>query len=162
MLKPFLLTKDLSVRLSKCVYCNKTLMRSDGNHLFYFDTEACGFICRKCKPMRPEHKGRGIPIWENAMADAKSTTLRNAWTIDIEKWFGLRTPTNEQKVKLDNLRDDFKNMADSIMVRCPSNPDRTHAVRQLKESMQTAIASIVCADTWGDLEAPETPESEAS
>lgn len=63
MLEPFLVVQDLSVQLSKCVYCKETLVRGDGNHLFYFDTESSGFICRKCKPMGTEHKGRGIPIW---------------------------------------------------------------------------------------------------
>lgn len=85
----------------------------------------------------------------------KTKTVKNAWQIDIYKWFGLRKPTEAEGKQLTWLRQQYLETAESILEFCPANPDRTHAIRQLKESMQTAISSIVCSDTWDDIPGPK-------
>lgn len=57
-------------------------------------------------------------------------------------------------VTLDRMRREYRLLTRFLLANCPTNPDRTTAIRQLLESMQTAISSIVCADTW------QTPEGD--
>lgn len=82
-------------------------------------------------------------------------TIKNAWQTDVDKWFGLRKPTDDEAVTLDALRRCYLVQSKVLLHLCPANPDRTHAIRQLKESMQTAISSIVCSDTWDDIPGPK-------
>lgn len=68
---------------------------------------------------------------------------------DCHAWFSLRSkPTDEESKALDIVRREYGVLMRVLLNKLPSNPDSTVAIRQLKESMQTAISSIVCADVW--------------
>lgn len=115
----------------------------------------CGeWLCEKCAP---DHEA-SCAYASTAQAEdgaAVETTKKNAWSIDVDKWFGLRKPTEAQKYELDMIRGRYIHLATTLLDTCPANPDRTHAIRQLKESMHTAITAIVCADTWDTLPGPK-------
>ncbi|KKN24890.1 hypothetical protein LCGC14_0890400 [marine sediment metagenome] len=102
----------------------------------------------KSLPGTAEDSGRfGLP--------AITKTVQNAWQINVNKWFGLRAPTQDEAKQLRLLRSKYLGLAYLIVDTCPANPDRTRAIRQLKQSMQTANSSIVCSDTWEDLPGPK-------
>lgn len=63
--------------------------------------------------------------------------------LDIETLFTYHAPTPEQITALANVRASAKDLANVIMQNCPSGPDRTTAIRHLREAVMTANASIV-------------------
>ncbi len=103
-----------------CFVCGTTLVAAENG----------GWTCLKCSPPKATKVGG------------------NYGAIDIDKWFGLRKPTEDEAALMDAVRAVYISVAKGVLEFCPSNPDRTTAIRQLKESMQTAISSIVCADAW--------------
>ena len=60
----------------------------------------------------------------------------------IENIFTYHAPTPEQQEKYLRLRAKAKEMAYVIHECCEPGPDRTHAMRQLRESVMTANQSI--------------------
>jgi len=68
--------------------------------------------------------------------------------LNLKKWFGLRKPSEPEAENMDTLRTRYLELAESVERLCPQNPDRTVAIRKLKESMHVAIGSIVCSDAW--------------
>ena len=60
----------------------------------------------------------------------------------IENIFTYHAPTPEQQVKYVKLRSKAKEMAYVIHECCEPGPDRTHAMRQLREAVMTANQSI--------------------
>lgn len=63
--------------------------------------------------------------------------------LDIETLFTYRAPSDQQIANLQNVREAAKHLAYTIMDNCPSGPDRTTAIRMLRECTMTANASIV-------------------
>lgn len=72
----------------------------------------------------------------------------NYGALDVRSWFQLREPTQEQADKMDALRVIYTNLALDIEKVCSEGADRMAALRLLKQSMHTAIGSIVTADAW--------------
>lgn len=116
-----------------------------------------GFTCASCRVEFPAgedavhwmHKMFCLDCQPKFMVEAKSNRFReDHLPTSVHLWFSLRKPTEQEAKTLDELRRGYGLMARSLLSKCPSNPDRTVAMRQLKESMQTAISSIVCADAW--------------
>lgn len=60
----------------------------------------------------------------------------------IENLFTYHPPTEEQKTAYEHIREKAKELAVIIDVYCPPSPDRTVAMRQLRECVMTANASI--------------------
>lgn len=63
--------------------------------------------------------------------------------MDIETLFTYHAPTELQIQQLKEVREAGKNLARVIMHNCPPGPDRTTAIRKLRETVMTANASIV-------------------
>jgi len=60
----------------------------------------------------------------------------------IEELFTYHAPTEEQKVAYVTIRNAAKNLVHKIDQLCPGGPDRTTAVRKVREAVMTANASI--------------------
>ena len=60
----------------------------------------------------------------------------------IEELFTYHAPTPEQQLKYLAIREAAKALARVIDQSCPAGPDRTAAVRHVREAVMTANASI--------------------
>ena len=63
--------------------------------------------------------------------------------MNIEELFTYHAPNEEQIQQLQEVRTAAKELAYTIMENCPRSPDRTTAIRKLREAVMTANASIV-------------------
>jgi hypothetical protein len=61
----------------------------------------------------------------------------------LDQLFTYHAPDERQKDALKNIRDKAKELAYIIHERCPSGPDRTAAIRLLREAVMTANAAVV-------------------
>lgn len=57
--------------------------------------------------------------------------------------FTYHAPTPEQIQALQNVRIQAKDLARTIVANCPAGPDRSAAIRKLREAVMTANAAIV-------------------
>ena len=62
----------------------------------------------------------------------------------VDVWFRYHTPTPEQIVKYQTIRETAKALALVIVTECPLSADQTAALRKLRECVMTANASIAC------------------
>lgn len=69
-------------------------------------------------------------------------------TLDIQSWFQLRAPTEQEAKDMDTLRATYTDLALDLEILCPEGADRMAALRLLKQSMHTAIGSILTMDAW--------------
>ncbi len=60
----------------------------------------------------------------------------------IEELFTYHKPTPQQEIAYLAIRDGAKQLARIINDCCPAGPDRTTAVRKIREAVMTANASI--------------------
>lgn len=60
----------------------------------------------------------------------------------IEELFTYHAPTPEQKLMYLAIRESAKALVKVIDVHCPAGPDRTVAVRKVREAVMTANAAI--------------------
>lgn len=60
----------------------------------------------------------------------------------IENLFTYHAPTDEQKKSYEVLRKGAMDFARLIDENCPESPDRTAAIRHLREAVMTANAAI--------------------
>jgi hypothetical protein len=60
----------------------------------------------------------------------------------IEKLFTYHKPTDEQTIQYKAIRERAKDLVREIDACCPAGPDRTAAVRHIREGVMTANASI--------------------
>ena len=65
--------------------------------------------------------------------------------LDVARKFRLRKPSPADSPKLDRLRLEAEAFALTILELTPQNADQSAAIRKLHETLQTAIAAIVCA-----------------
>lgn len=72
----------------------------------------------------------------------------NRGALDVQSWFQLREPTEQEAKDMDTLRATYTKLALDLEILCPAGADRMAALRLLKQSMHTAIGSIVTADAW--------------
>jgi hypothetical protein len=61
----------------------------------------------------------------------------------VEHWFTYQSPTPEQVKAMAEIRQAAKCLASLMVTHCPPSPDRTTAIRKLREAVMTANASIV-------------------
>lgn len=148
-----------------CKLCgDKFEMLSD----FTMHAETCvrrGFACEICQTCKKDlsseecHWSDGKGQWwcsdcHSGLCQEKSDLPKvggnQGLPADCHAWFSLRNrkPTEEESKALTIVRREYGVLMRVLLNKLPSNPDRTAAIRQLKESMQTAISSIVCADAW--------------
>ena len=64
-------------------------------------------------------------------------------TEEIVDLFRYHRPTDDMNARFDVVRTAITNAAIAIDSACPAGPDRTAAIRKLKEAQMTANASIV-------------------
>ena len=62
----------------------------------------------------------------------------------FENWFVYHTPTAEQVVSYQRIRNKAKELAYVILEETPVSADQTAALRKLRECVATANASIAC------------------
>lgn len=60
----------------------------------------------------------------------------------IEALFTYHAPDDDQKFRYLQIREAAKSLARIIDLHCPAGPDRTTAIRKLREAVMTANASI--------------------
>lgn len=64
----------------------------------------------------------------------------------LDTWFTHHPPTTGETVlKYAAIRDAGKTFAEVINAQCPDGPDKTVAVRKVREAVMVANASIACA-----------------
>jgi hypothetical protein len=70
--------------------------------------------------------------------DSTSTSV----TDPIEELFMYHPPTESQQLKYHSIRETAKDFVRCIQANCPAGPDRTAAIRKVREAVMTANASI--------------------
>jgi len=63
---------------------------------------------------------------------------------EIDNWFTYHTPSSDQIPRYDTIRRTARILARVILDNCPPSADRSAAIRQLRECVMTANASIAC------------------
>lgn len=63
---------------------------------------------------------------------------------DLDNWFRYHPPTPEQVPVFEKIRDAGYAFAETIMANVPASPDRTVAVRHIREAVMNANASLAC------------------
>lgn len=62
----------------------------------------------------------------------------------LDNWFVYHEATVDQVVQYQAIRHKAKELAATILANCPQSPDRTDAIRKVREAVMTANASIAC------------------
>ena len=62
----------------------------------------------------------------------------------LDNWFTYHAPSPEQLVAYEKLRSDARIFANTINELVPDGPDKTVAIRKLRECTMTANAAIAC------------------
>lgn len=62
----------------------------------------------------------------------------------LEAFFTYHAPTDEDKAKYDEINKAALAFAATVMGLCPKGPDRSAAVRMIREARMTANAAIAC------------------
>lgn len=75
----------------------------------------------------------------------KRTDFRSFEQQDIERWFTYHAPTVEQIEQFVEIRTAAKILAETINRHVPAGPDKSAAIRQVREAVMTANAGIACA-----------------
>jgi hypothetical protein len=60
----------------------------------------------------------------------------------IDEIFTYHPPDDEQRIAYENIRSSAKEMAHTLMNYCPPSEDRNAALRQLRDCVMTANASV--------------------
>lgn len=63
--------------------------------------------------------------------------------LQVEHWFTYHTPDPAQVVAMSELRLKAKELAHLMVQHCPASPDRSVAIRHLRDAVMNANASIV-------------------
>jgi len=63
---------------------------------------------------------------------------------DLDNWFTYHPPTQEQVPVFMALRDAGHQFAETIMTLVPNSPDRTVAIRHVRDAVMAANASLAC------------------
>ena len=69
----------------------------------------------------------------------------------IDDLFTFHPPTSDQVVQYQTIREMAKQLARTIWNLCPAGPDRTAAVRKVREAVMTANASIATHNAAANL-----------
>lgn len=63
---------------------------------------------------------------------------------DLQNWFTYHPPTPEDVDRYKVVRDSALAFARVVNESCPNGPDKTAAIRKIREAVMTANASIAC------------------
>ena len=63
---------------------------------------------------------------------------------DLDNWFTYHPPTQEQIPVFEALRDAGHEFAEKIMALVPNSPDRSVAIRHVRDAVMCANASLAC------------------
>jgi len=63
---------------------------------------------------------------------------------DVDRWFTYHAPTEDSLPKLRQLREKAREFGHLILDLTPPGADQSAALRQLRETVATANAAIVC------------------
>lgn len=85
----------------------------------------------------------GVPLSDLSMDDLKKR-LEDSERMppELVELFTYHAPTEEQKHSYTLIRETAMRLAKVINDHCPAGPDRTAAVRKIREAVMTANASI--------------------
>lgn len=72
------------------------------------------------------------------------TDFRSFEQEDIDRWFTYHAPTPEQVTQYHDIRTAGKILAETINRNVPGGPDKSAAIRQVREAVMTANAGIAC------------------
>lgn len=94
------------------------------------------------------------------MSDDTNTTSREEPTImpgeetqyaitpderaDLDNWFSYHAPTPETIPVFEAIRDAGHDMAEKVMALVPPSPDRTVAIRHIRDAVMNANAALAC------------------
>jgi hypothetical protein len=62
----------------------------------------------------------------------------------LDNWFTYHSPSPDQQLKYQLIREAARNLAMVIVAHTPSSADQTAAIRLIREGVMTANASIAC------------------
>ena len=65
-------------------------------------------------------------------------------TEQLDNWFSYHSPSTDDLVKYQTLRDAARDFAEVINALCPESADKTSAIRKVREATMTANAAIAC------------------
>lgn len=63
--------------------------------------------------------------------------------LTIEEVFASHEPDAHQKMRLSDLRDAARKFAKEIVESCPNGPDKSAALRKVREALMTANAGVM-------------------
>ena len=75
----------------------------------------------------------------------ESVTMSAPVHSDIENWFTYHKPTETTLPKYEAIREAGKVFALSLMEHCPAGPDRTVAIRKVREAVMMANQAVACS-----------------
>ena len=81
---------------------------------------------------------------DNAGIDADEFDISAAEKADLDLWFTYHPPTPEQVPAFQTIRDAGYQFAETVMANVPASPDRTVAIRNIREAVMNANASLAC------------------
>lgn len=64
--------------------------------------------------------------------------------VDLDLWFTYHPPTPQQIPIYEAIRDAGYQMAEKILAIVPPSPDRTVAIRHVREAVMNANAALAC------------------
>ena len=65
----------------------------------------------------------------------------------LEKWFGANAVPGKDMPETTELRYEAKRFAESIMRISPACADQSHAIRHVRDALQSAIQAVVLGDS---------------
>ena len=63
--------------------------------------------------------------------------------MDLDRLLDYHPPTDGQRDAMQAVRTKAKQFAEAIKEHCPDSPDRTAAIRKVREALMTANAAII-------------------
>lgn len=75
---------------------------------------------------------------------AREFGLTEADIADLDNWFTYHPPAPEQVPVFTAIRDAGHSMAETICALVPPSPDRSAAIRHIREAVMSANASLAC------------------
>lgn len=74
------------------------------------------------------------------------TSYKDKSPINLEGMFTYHAPVSDQQLRYEALRKKARELAELIVDYCPPSADTTAAIRQLREAVMTANASIAIGE----------------
>lgn len=91
---------------------------------------------------RVEGSSTGV---ETVTVDAPTDDTRRIPAWQIEQWFRYHPPTDEQIECYSRIREEAREFAHTLNSVLPEGPDKTVAIRSLRETVMLANSALACA-----------------